>query len=94
MKRETDRQNSYDDIEGISIPAVEDADDTNAPSGKPGNLGDAANNCTKAYNGRQPTFVLTDFVNVGPALATIDRLNNVTGATSGRVALPSSVAAS
>ena len=52
---------------------------TNAPSGGLGNLGTAANACRKLY-GRVPSFILVDFFNVGPAIATLDRLNGVTNA--------------
>lgn len=84
----------YDELtSSIEIPSVENVDNTNAPSGKTGNLGDAAAACTKAYNGMAPTFILTDFVNVGPAIATVDKLNNLTASEiSGRKSLPSSVA--
>lgn len=50
---------------------------TNAPSGGIGNLGTAADTCKQFY-GRAPSFILVDFFNVGPAIATVDRLNNVT----------------
>lgn len=49
---------------------------TNAPSGGLGNLGIAADTC-KLYYGRAPSFILVDFFNVGPAIATVDRLNGV-----------------
>lgn len=53
---------------------------TNAASGGTGNLGTAATTCKKAWNGRQPTFILVDFFNRGPAIDTVDNLNNVTNA--------------
>ena len=78
---------------GIKVPSVENADNTNADSGDTGNFGDAANRCVSAY-GRAPPFTLVDFANVGPAIDTVDRLNGVSGATSGRRALPTDVAGS
>ncbi|CAG8287844.1 unnamed protein product [Penicillium nalgiovense] len=51
---------------------------TNAASGGTGNLGTAATNCKKAWNGRQPTYIMVDFFNRGPAIDTVDNLNNVT----------------
>ncbi|KAI9723870.1 MAG: hypothetical protein M1828_003989 [Chrysothrix sp. TS-e1954] len=80
----------YDKIAGIEIPSVENVENTNAPAGKTGNLGDAARSCMMAYN-KAPTFILVDFVNVGPALDTVDNLNDVSGNTSGRRALPTDV---
>ncbi|KAF7162925.1 hypothetical protein CNMCM6106_000050 [Aspergillus hiratsukae] len=50
---------------------------TNALSGGVGNLGDAATKCQSAY-GRQPAFILVDFFDKGPAIDTVDKLNNVT----------------
>jgi hypothetical protein len=52
---------------------------TNAPSGGEGNLGDAASTCQTAW-GRQPAFILVDFFDQGPAIATVDSLNGVTNA--------------
>ncbi|KAK5170289.1 uncharacterized protein LTR77_004876 [Saxophila tyrrhenica] len=48
---------------------------TNGDSGT-GNLETAADACKQEY-GRAPSFILTDFFNVGPAIATVDRLNGV-----------------
>lgn len=72
---------------GIEIPAVENISTTNAASGATGNLGAAASACSAVY-GKAPTFILVDFVNVGPAIDTVDRLNGVQGQTQGRTALP------
>lgn len=80
----------YDSVAGIEISAPEDADSTNADTGA-GSLGVAADACRAAY-ARNPVFLLTDFSNVGPAVAVADRLNGVAGATSGRRALPTTVA--
>lgn len=74
---------------GIEIPDVDAIDTTNAPSGGTGNLGTAATTCKQTYSGRQPTFILVDFFNKGPAISTVDKLNNVTSAV-GRVPVPSS----
>ncbi|KAJ5216952.1 hypothetical protein N7468_009960 [Penicillium chermesinum] len=73
----------------ISYPNSSYADTTNAPSGGVGNLGSTATKCKKAYNGRQPTFILVDFFNRGPAIETVDNLNNVTNAV-GRTSLSTS----
>lgn len=79
----------------IEASAPEHAAAINADSPtKLGSLGFAANNCTRVYGGKPPTFILGDFVNVGPALDTVDRLNGVKGKTSGRQVLPNTVAGS
>ena len=78
---------------GIEIPAVEHVDSTNKDSGDAGNFGDHANRCTSAYS-RSPVLTLVDFANVGPAIDTVDRLNGVSGATVGRIGLPTDVAGS
>ncbi|KAK8219685.1 hypothetical protein M8818_000659 [Zalaria obscura] len=67
-------------ILGIETPDTDALNTTNAPSGGEGNLGDTAANCTTAY-GRPPTYILVDFFNVGPAITTVDNLNNVTNPT-------------
>lgn len=61
---------------GIQQPNQSYVTVTNAPSGGVGNLGDAAASCRRSY-GRAPTYLLVDFFNVGPAIATADRLNGV-----------------
>lgn len=60
----------------IQYPNSSYVSTTNAPSGGEGNLGDAADSCKEQY-GRQPTFILVDFFNEGPAIETVDKLNNV-----------------
>ena len=65
------------DIFNIESPNASYVGTTNAPSGGLGNLGTAANTC-KEYYGRAPSYVVVDFFNVGPAIATVDRLNGVT----------------
>lgn len=76
----------YDTAASIEFPAIEKVNVTNADAG-PGSLGAAANNCTAVYN-NPPNFFLVDYVNVGPAVDTADRLNGVQGNTQGRVPLP------
>lgn len=73
----------------IESPNASYVGTTNAPSGGTGNLGDAASTCKEQYGGRQPTFILVDFFNEGPALDTVDKLNNVTSPV-GRKQLSSS----
>lgn len=72
----------------IEYPNASYISTTNAPSGGTGNLGSTATKCKTAYGGRQPTFILVDFFNKGPALDTIDSLNNVTNAV-GRTSVSS-----
>jgi len=64
---------------GIQQPNTTYADTTNAQTGF-GSLGTAVQNCTGVY-GKPPTFVLVDWFNVGPAIASVDAANGVTGAT-------------
>jgi hypothetical protein len=52
---------------------------TNAQTGV-GSLGLAIKTCTGVYN-KPPNFVLTDFFNVGPAIASVDAANSITSAT-------------
>jgi hypothetical protein len=63
---------------GITVPAVDNATVTNADSRASGSLGATVNTCVTAWSGVKPTFILVDFFNVGPAIATVDRLNGVT----------------
>lgn len=72
----------------IETPNASYVGTTNAPSGGTGNLGDTATKCTQEY-GRQPSFILVDFFNEGPAIDTVDKLNNVTSPV-GRKELSSS----
>lgn len=78
---------SYIDVE---YPNASYVATTNAASGSTGNLGDTATKCKSAYNGRQPTFILVDYFNRGPAIDTVDKLNNVTNAV-GRTSVSTSV---
>lgn len=72
---------------GIEIPDASAAGTTNALNGGTGNLGDAAATCKSSYSDRQPTFILVDFFDQGPAIDTVDKLNNVTNPV-GRTAVP------
>lgn len=74
---------------GIDIPDSNAIDTTNGQSGT-GNLLTAATTCQGQYSGRQPTFVLVDFFDKGPAIGVVDKLNNVTDAT-GRSPLPANI---
>jgi hypothetical protein len=68
----------------IQSPDVNNAAMTNSPDvNSIGALGYAANDCTSQY-GSKPTYVLVDWFNVGPAMQTVDTLNQVTD-TTGRV---------
>jgi hypothetical protein len=62
----------------VEYPNASYISTTNAPSGGVGNLGSTAATCKKAWGGRQPSFILVDFFNKGPAIDTVDSLNNVT----------------
>ncbi|KAK3676983.1 hypothetical protein LTR78_003188 [Recurvomyces mirabilis] len=62
---------------GIQTPNDTYLSVTNSENGGVGSLGNAATQCTSEY-GRAPTFILVDFFNAGPAIATVDRLNGVT----------------
>jgi hypothetical protein len=55
---------------------------TNAQTGV-GSLGESITECTGIYN-KAPTFVLVDFFNVGPAIASVDAANGVGNSTTGR----------
>jgi hypothetical protein len=70
---------------GIQITNATYANVTNAQTGL-GSLGTRIQNCTGVY-GKPPTFVLTDWTNMGPAIASVDDANGVTNAV-GRRSLP------
>jgi hypothetical protein len=70
----------------IEIPDISAIATTNGQSGT-GNLETAATTCKSQYSGRQPAFILVDFFDQGPAIATVDMLNNVTDAV-GRTPVP------
>lgn len=62
---------------GIQSPDVGNITTTNAPGNSTGMLGMHLGQCTREYGGTQPTFVLVDFFNVGPAVDSVDALNGV-----------------
>ncbi|KAM0722270.1 hypothetical protein Q7P37_001711 [Cladosporium fusiforme] len=64
---------------GIQSPNIGQLKTTNAPGNDTGNLGLQTGKCTQEY-GQQPTFVLVDFFNVGPALESVDSANGVSNA--------------
>lgn len=66
-------------IFGIESPNNTYTNTTNAQTGY-GSLGESVSNCTGVY-GKAPWAVLVDFFNVGPAIASVDAANGVTGAT-------------
>jgi hypothetical protein len=69
---------------GITVPNVTYSNTTNGPDvGVVGSLGSAAAQCAGVY-GRAPNFLLVDWFNNGPALATVDALNGVAGTVAGR----------
>jgi hypothetical protein len=63
---------------GIQTPNASYASTTNAQTGF-GSLGESVSNCTSVY-GKPPTFVMVDWFNMGPAIASVDAANQVTGA--------------
>ncbi|KAF2853994.1 hypothetical protein T440DRAFT_389084 [Plenodomus tracheiphilus IPT5] len=67
---------------GIQSPNATYANVTNAQTGF-GSLGESVNTCTGVY-GKPPSFVLVDFFNVGPAMASVNDANDVTDATGRR----------
>lgn len=62
---------------GIQSPNIGNLTTTNAPGNDTGMLGMQLGQCTREY-GTQPTFVLVDFFNVGPAIESVDSVNGVT----------------
>ncbi len=71
---------------GIETPDEANASNTNAPAGRPGNMGDAAEACRTEW-AKPPVFILVDFFDEGPAIAAVDELNRVT-ASVGRTLPP------
>lgn len=70
---------------GIQVPDDRVINITNGPAGE-GSLGLLLGRCKGMY-GRQPTFVLVNFFDVGPAIENVDAINNITspiGRTSAR----------
>ncbi|RMZ84633.1 hypothetical protein DV737_g1231, partial [Chaetothyriales sp. CBS 132003] len=73
----------------IEIPAVDNITTTNSPATSPqGTLGQSAAQCASEYSGRNPSFLLVDFFDQGPAIDVVDSLNGVTQPV-GRTAVPS-----
>ncbi|KAH6644263.1 PLC-like phosphodiesterase [Boeremia exigua] len=70
---------------GIQSPNETYANTTNAQTGF-GSLGTSVSNCSTVY-GKAPWAVLVDFFNVGPAIASVDAANGVSGSISGRRSL-------
>ena len=64
---------------GIQQPNDTYVNVTNAETGL-GSLGTRLDNCTSVYS-KAPNFVLVDFFNVGPAIASVDAANGVKSAT-------------
>ncbi|KAI0180106.1 PLC-like phosphodiesterase [Hypoxylon sp. FL1284] len=61
-----------------SLPDADAAPATNSPRMSPlGSLGLHAQTCRGQWGGARPTFVLVDFFNEGPAVATADDINGV-----------------
>lgn len=71
---------------GIQSPNATYVNITNAQTGL-GSLGVQINTCTSVYS-KPPNFVLTDFVNVGPAIASVDQANGIAGSAVGRKSMP------
>lgn len=71
----------------IQIPAIDNITTTNSPAPSPqGTLGQSAAACAAEYS-RNPTFLLVDFFDQGPAISVVDSLNGVTDPV-GRTAVP------
>lgn len=70
----------YDEqLFGIEAPDEANITNTNAPADRPGNMGDEAKKCQREW-GKAPNFILVDFFDQGPAIATVDELNGITAA--------------
>ncbi|KAJ4374765.1 hypothetical protein N0V83_001841 [Neocucurbitaria cava] len=69
----------YESQSIIQAPNETYAGTTNGQTGV-GSLGESITSCTGVY-GKPPTFVLVDFFNRGPAMASVDAANGVTDAT-------------
>ncbi|OCK85608.1 hypothetical protein K432DRAFT_388483 [Lepidopterella palustris CBS 459.81] len=68
-----------EEIFGILTPNTTYINTTNSQTGL-GSLGGEMSTCTALY-GKEPNFVLVDYFNVGPAIASVDAANGVTDAT-------------
>ncbi|CAO2653893.1 Nn.00g106260.m01.CDS01 [Neocucurbitaria sp. VM-36] len=69
----------YESTSFFQSPNESYAGTTNAQTGV-GSLGESVTECTGVY-GKPPNFVLVDFFNRGPAMASVDAANGVTDAT-------------
>lgn len=69
-------------ILGIQTPNATYANVTNAQTGF-GSLGESVRECTGVY-GKPPSFVMVDFFNMGPAIASVDDANRVRDVTGRR----------
>lgn len=67
---------------GIQSPNATYANVTNAQTGF-GSLGESVRECTGVY-GKPPSFVMVDFFNMGPAIASVDDANGVSDVTGRR----------
>jgi hypothetical protein len=74
---------------GIEIPDINNINTTNAIGGATFSLGTRMTVCAALY-GKQPNFVIVDFFNVGPAIASVDRANGVTMIVQGRKSVSTS----
>lgn len=61
----------------IDIPDDGRVNVTNSNSADPSSLASRIRACTGSGAGRAPTFVMVDFFNVGPAVASVDAVNGV-----------------
>ena len=68
----------YESSSFIQSPNETYANVTNAQTGA-GSLGESIRQCTGVY-GKPPSFVMVDFFNVGPAIASVDAANGVSNA--------------
>ncbi|KAL5117010.1 hypothetical protein ACEQ8H_005096 [Pleosporales sp. CAS-2024a] len=71
---------------GIQTTNLSYANRTNAQTGE-GSLGAHIKNCSAVYGGAKPVFVLVDWSNLGPAIASVDEANGVSDPV-GRLSLP------
>lgn len=74
---------------GIQQPNVNTLQSVNSQNNGTGNLGERSRTCAQEW-GRNPTFVMVDFFNVGPAIASVDAMNGVSNPV-GRTAVTAEV---
>lgn len=75
----------YESSSFIQSPNETYAPTTNAQTGF-GSLGEAIKKCTSVYS-KPPTYVMVDFFNVGPAIASVDEANGISSSVTGRKAV-------